>query len=400
MIHVAGGTYLEHCREPYWYELFGSGLRASLALSELGVSVRFLTFAGEGQKPVLQAKAGRVRIQAMDCDQTVTFSYLHPLSKPVIEPDAYIRACGQRQKILELKADKVLRFGMIEGSAKVQAKMVTYDPQTPGDPRPFGENGSIAKRLAVVANRVEARRLTGREAPKSACRALLRDGAEVAIIKCGSSGCVVGTAKQIANIPAYRTNRVWPIGSGDVFSALFALAWMEKEMNPFAAADLASRGTSYFVENRLFPKKADLARKEARPLRRLPARQHKQVYLAGPFFNLPQRWLIEEFRHALQDAGVRVFSPLHDVGRGGPEVVYEADMDGLRKSGVVLACLDGLDPGTIYEVGYGHSRGIKTVAFVSAEKLEDLKMITGGGSEVTSDFATALYLTAWAATCE
>jgi nucleoside 2-deoxyribosyltransferase len=62
--------------------------------------------------------------------------------------------------------------------------------------------------------------------------------------------------------------------------------------------------------------------------------------------------------------------------------------------------LDGLDPGTIYEVGYAHSRGTKVIAFVSAERPEDLKMIIGGGSQITNDFATALYSTVWAATCK
>lgn len=400
MIHVVGGTYLELCREPHFYELYGSGLRASLALASLGARVRFSTFVGAEQRPVLEAKSNGVDVRPTVVDETVRFVYLHPLSTPAIEPDSYVSECELKPSEIEVQADKVLRFGMVEGRAKVRAKMATYDPQTPSDPRPFAENGSVAERLAVVANRVEATRLTGRDDPEKACRAILRQGAEVAIVKCGTDGCVVGTARGLSRVPAYRTNRVWPIGSGDVFSALFAHGWMELGLTPIQAADRASRGTSCYVESRVFPKRRDLERKDLVPLRRVAKRKRKQVYLAGPFFNLPQRWMIEEFRQTLLDAGVRVFSPLHAVGRGSAEQVYKADIDGLKKSGVVLACLDGLDPGTIYEVGYAHSRGIKVVAFVCSEPVEDLKMIAGGGSDMTNDFATALYLTVWAATCK
>jgi nucleoside 2-deoxyribosyltransferase len=400
MIHVAGGTYLEFCREPHWYELYGSGLRASLALNNLKVPVYFSTFAGKGEKPVLAAKADGIKLSDIETSDTVVFSYLHPLSKPTIEPDIFVRGCQQHPNVINVEADNVLRFGMVEGSAKVKARMATYDPQTPSDPRPFAENGSVAERLAVVANRIEAKRLTGQPNPEKACHTILGQGAEVAIVKCGAAGCVVGTAAGITLVPAYRTKRVWPIGSGDVFSALFAHGWMEIGLNPVEAAILASKGTSHYVETQLLPEKNDLEKKDFQPLCRLAPDQFKKIYLAGPFFNLPQRWLIEEFKHALDDAGVQVFSPLHHVGRGEPNIVYGPDIEGLKTSPVVLACLDGLDPGTIYEVGYAHSLGAKVVAFVSAERTEDLKMIIGGGSQVTNDFATALYLTVWAATCK
>lgn len=400
MIHVAGGTYLEHCREPHWYELYGSGLRAGMALARLKTPVRLSTFVGDEQEEVLRAKAEGIDLEVSKTRETVIFSYLHPLSKPAIEPDIYARACDRNPKEVKIQAEKVLRFGMVEGSAVVKAKMVTYDPQTPSDPRAFTENGSQADRLAVVANRVEARQLTGEADPESACKAILAQGAEVAVVKCGTAGCIVGTAGHTVHVEAYRTSRVWPIGSGDVFSAMFAYAWMEVGLDPPQAATFASKGASHYIESQLFARQEDIATHSRKPLRRLSPENHKKVYLAGPFFNLPQRWLIEEFRFGLLEAGVRVFSPLHDVGRGDPEVIYGPDMDGLRDCGVLLACLDGLDPGTIYEVGYAHSLGLKVIGFVSAERQEDLKMIIGGGSQVTNDFATALYLTVWGASCE
>lgn len=399
MIHVVGGTYLENCREPHWFELFGSGLRAALTLTRLQTSVRLTTFVGANQKEVFLAKAEGIEVTPRDIPRAVAFEYLHPLSNPVIAPDAVVREMIRQPVQLEVDDDKVIRFGLIEGSAKVKARLAVYDPQSPGDPEPFGGNGSVADRLAVVANRVEAHRMSGVADPKAACLSLVERGAEVAIVKCGAYGCWVGYLGQATRVPAFRTRSVFPIGSGDVFTALFAHGWMELGLTPVEAATVASRGTAHYVEMRDFPDAnalADTGRSVMEPLDRA---KHKRVYLAAPFFNLPQRWLVEEFHFALREAGLSLFSPVHDVGRGSADVVYEPDIKGLKECGVVLACLDGLDPGTIYEVGYAQSLGLPVIAFVSAERDEDLKMPLGGGCEKAADFATAFYLTVWAATC-
>lgn len=399
MIHVAGGTYLENCREPHWFELFGSGLRAALALSRLETQAKLSTLVGANQHAVLLAKAEGIETIPRGIPGTIAFEYLHPLSKPVTAPDAVVRELTRHPVELSVSDERVIRFGLIEGAAKVKAKMAVYDPQSPGDAKPFAENGSVAERLAIVANRAEAHRLSGETDPHAACLVLCAQGAEVAIVKCGAYGCWVGHKGKATRVPAFRSRRVFPVGSGDVFTALFARGWMDLGLAPIDAATLASRGTAYYVETRTFPDTDaldDAARQEIEPLE--PAK-HKRVYLAAPFFNLPQRWLVEEFHFSLRQEGVSLFSPVHDVGRGSADNVYEPDINGLKKCGVVLACLDGLDPGTIYEVGYAHSLGLPVIAFVSAERDEDLKMPVGGGCQKAEDFATALYLTVWAATC-
>lgn len=403
MIHIAGGTYLEYCREPVWDELWGSGLRGAVATATLGGECVLHTFADTKNRPVLEMKAesAAIVLEVHEIPQILRFEYLHPLSKPVIEPELDVRALAIEPRTIKLKADRVLRYGVMEGSFQVEAEMAVYDPQSPSNPRPFGENGSIAKRLAVVANRSELMKLTRKPTAEEACSYLLEDaGAEVVVMKLGADGCWIGTKDSVDRVPAFFTEGIWKIGSGDVFSAVFAQGWMEQGLSAAEAALRASRATAHFVETRT-PPTADLIAQDTRlRLRLLPAAQHKQVYLAGPFFNLAQRWLIEEFRAALLHFGVRVFSPLHEVGRGAHEAVYEPDIDGLKQSGVVLACLDGLDPGTIYEIGYAHSRGLTVIAFVTAEREEDLKMPAGGGARIVKDFATALYWTVWAATCE
>ena len=403
MIHIAGGTYLEFCREPAWDELWGSGLRGAVAVANLGGESTLLTFADSGQRTVLEmkAEAGKTVVHSHEIPQTLRFEYLHPLSKPVIEPELAVRALAIEPLALKLSAERVLRYGVMEGSIQVEAEMAVYDPQSPSDPRPFGENGSRAKRLAVVANRSEVKKLTRKSTAEEACRHLLNDaGAEVVVMKCGADGCWVGTRDSVDRVPAFFTQRVWPIGSGDVFSAVFAYGWMEQNLLPKEAALRASRASAHYVETTIFPTAGSLDQDTRSQLRMLPSAQQKQVYLAGPFFNLAQRWLIEEFRTALLNFGLRVFSPLHEVGRGAHEAVYEPDIEGLKRSGVVLACLDGLDTGTMYEIGYAHHQGLPVIAFASAECEEDLKMPIGGGARIVKDFATALYWTVWAATCE
>jgi hypothetical protein len=403
VIHVLGGTYLEFCREPAWDELFGSGLRAAGVLTSLGSRASLHTFVGSDQRTVLEVKAesAGIDLRVQEVPATLQFEYLHPLSRPTIEPELEVRAHLVAPRLVDVVEDKVLRFGVLEGAFRSRSRMAVYDPQSPSNPRPFGEGGSCADLLAIVANRSEVRKLAGRADPREACRSLIGDsGACIVVMKCGADGCLVATTDGIEHVPAFRTKRVWPIGSGDVFSAVFAEGWLDRGLSPVDAAMRASRATSHFVETRSYPRQEDLDENAREPLRFRPTGEHKQVYLAGPFFNLAQRWLIEEFREALLDFGLRVFSPLHEVGRGEFEAVYEPDMQGLKSSGVVLACLDGLDPGTIYEVGYAHSLGIPVIAFVSAEREEDLKMPLGGGARLVSDFATALYWTVWAATCE
>ncbi|VBE96308.1 nucleoside 2-deoxyribosyltransferase [Burkholderia pseudomallei] len=64
---------------------------------------------------------------------------------------------------------------------------------------------------------------------------------------------------------------------------------------------------------------------------------------------------------------------------------------------VVFAILDGLDAGTIFEVGYARSKNIPVYALAQAVNDEDLKMVVGTDCKLFFDFVTALHHTAWKA---
>jgi nucleoside 2-deoxyribosyltransferase len=119
------------------------------------------------------------------------------------------------------------------------------------------------------------------------------------------------------------------------------------------------------------------------------------VYLAGPFFTLGQLWVVEQARNCLRDMGMNVFSPYHDVGPGPAEMVVDRDIEGIHRSDVILAISDGLDSGTIFEVGYARARGVPVVVYAENESAEDLKMMEGTDCFLRDDFVSAIYQTVW-----
>src|SRR4029077_18280024 len=99
----------------------------------------------------------------------------------------------------------------------------------------------------------------------------------------------------------------------------------------------------------------------------------------------------------LKGMGLRVFSPLHDVGLGDGDDVAPRDIEGLKESRCVLALVDGVDAGTVFEIGYARSLDKPVLALAESTPVEALKMISGTKCEMVSDFVTAVYKTAWTA---
>jgi nucleoside 2-deoxyribosyltransferase len=97
------------------------------------------------------------------------------------------------------------------------------------------------------------------------------------------------------------------------------------------------------------------------------------------------------------DLGLDVFSPVHEIGPGPAEVIAPADLAGLDDSDVVFAILDGLDSGTVFEVGYARAKEKPVYALAQTVSEEDLKMMVGSGCRVCDDFVTALHHLAWRA---
>ena len=395
MITVTGGVYREYCIEPHWDDVFGSAGRAAAALSNYDVDIALHTYRSQALSDGLSNlnAAFGVSLVGPEVPEGVEFEYVHSLGTPRItpRPDAIAQ-----QPSIEVEGDVVLRFGMLEGNAKVRGGRVVYDPQSAFDPRPYHENGSTADHLAVILNRLEGQRLSGLTNPTEIAEHILNDwNLDVIVLKMGGHGAIVFAKDETAvQIPAYRSENVWKIGSGDVFSAAFTYFWGKERYSAITAAELASRATCYYCDTRALPlpDESELQSLVTKPV--YP--RGGKVYLAAPFFNLGERWIVEEVRDQLMHMGVDVFSPLHDVGVGPGELVAKADLAGLDECSVVLAILNGGDAGTIFEIGYAVAQGIPVVALAQNTRSEDLKMPLGSGCRIYDDLVTAIYQTVWA----
>lgn len=402
-IHVVGGFYEERCTRPAWSQTFGSGGRAAAAIATYGSEVVFHTYTSLKSQSYLQMFAGayKLDIQASSIERAVAFSYLHDLADPHI---AHVPPAQPMPAPLQIQQDKVVRFGMLEGDAIVQAQWAVYDPQNQGAPVAFGANGSCANHLALVLNSREAQQMAGLpqgDAQACAHKIAQEQHAEVVIIKQGAQGALVWANQQANLVPAYRTQNVWKIGSGDCFVAYFAQAWMEQQLAPAVAADFASRATAYYVDTKGFTTPQTLAAANYTPIH--PSNNQlstkpKKVYLAGPFFHLGQIWLIEQARTLLQSTGLQVISPFHDIGLGTAEDVVPLDIQAIEECDLVFAAVDGLDPGTIFELGYARSLDKPVVIYSETQVgTESLKMMQGTGCEIYANFTTAIYATRWRA---
>lgn len=395
---IVGGIYREMCARPQWDEVYGSAGRAASAIARLGGEVELHGYLDANLAPAMQARAAdeSFKLCSTQLPCSATFSYTHGLAvpqicRPVKQPDLHVRG------------EKILRFGMLEGTAVVDADYVVYDPQNVTEAEPFASNGSRAEHLALVLNRYEAVQLldeSGLNPQEITERLAAQQGAEVVVLKMGPKGALVYHQGTHHLVPAYTTSRVWKIGSGDQFAANFAYAWMEERRPPVEAAERASRSTAFYAQHRGYPTVAELDASAPAPL--VISRDYEDgrvptVYLAGPFFTLGQLWVIEQARNCLRDMGLKVFSPYHDVGHGPAELVVGQDVEGIHQSDVVLAIGDGLDSGTIFEVGYARARGIPVVFYAENESQEDCKMMEGTDCFLCDDFVSAIYRTVWVA---
>lgn len=396
MIHVVGGCYLEICMSPEISQFYGSGGRAATALADR-VAVTLHTGQGPGRERELKrlAALGGFNLEVTPVPIDGTFGYVHPLQSSQINP---ARGSFDRTTRVTLHApgEVALVFGMYEAQPVVTAGTIIYDPQDGAVPVPYHQTQCRAlDRLAILMNAGEALTWTNAASLEDAGLQLLRDNrASVVIIKAGPRGALVfqsGSASPVS-VPAFRSSAMFGIGSGDIFAAAFTYYWGERGDPPEEAAIRASRSVSHYVETRSDRLATDTELGVDRdPVSITPG----SVYLAGPFFTMAQRWLVEEAKDQLLQLGLDVFSPLHQVGRGPAEDVAMADLEGLERCDRVFAILDGGDPGTMFEVGYARKMGIPVYAYAETVDPENSKMVTGSGCMLTADFATAIYQTAW-----
>lgn len=382
---------------PGWREIYGSAGRAASAIATAGGKACLHGYADTlaSDNFLQRAALEQYEVDLTTVADAITFQYVHGLATPTIISQA------TAYPSLSISKERVVRFGMLEGDAVVHANFAVYDPQNVSNPQHFADNGSTAAHLALVLNRYEAAVLSGIDgSPLQMAQALVSSsGAQVVIIKLGPQGALVYADGQASQIPAFRTEKVWKIGSGDTFVANFAYHWMSGQPAVLAAR-LASRATAYYCEFRGFATSAQLETYSAMPVE-LSARcvqgYRPKVYLAGPFFTLAQLWLVEQAREQLQALGLEVFSPYHDVGHASANDVANKDLAAIDSCDILFVIADGLDSGTMYEIGHARAKRKAVVIYCENESDNHLKMMVGAGCLTSKDYVSAIYQTLWTA---
>ena len=361
-----------------------------MALSGHVDTIRLHSVVAEREEVTAKASFGAagIELNLQRRPDTIDFDYIHTLAVPKISRSPTPNPIPMP----DVNGVVAVKFGMIESNPRVKARHVIYDPQSPEDPQSFANSGSSAEHLAIIANRTEILRMANARTVDEAVRAIfVTENAEVVIVKDGIEGALVYVGNDVHRVPAFKTQNVFSLGSGDVFVAAFAFAWAVKGSPPSEAAMFASRSTADYVETQALPIKTSRQMKERETVKKAGGR----IYLAGPFRETGQRLFINDARSQLKALGMEVFSPIHDVGPGGAEMVVQQDLDAVRQCDAVFAILNGSSPGTVFEVGY--ARALNKPVFCVTQNMRDVdvKLPKGSGANLHDDYVSALFQIAW-----
>ncbi len=265
MISIAGGVYAERCKYPVWDQIYGSGLRAAIAVSSVSDAVHLHAYVPDEWMEDVETSLASFGVapQLHASEHPMTFEYLN-----TFQPNTLPEELSPRYPDLMVEDKVVLRFGMLECDACVKGDRVVYDPQSPT--ASFYDNGSTAGSLAMIVTGRELLSLTyaegssgdnpGRHMPDedvllSAIVALrdLPQPPQIVLVKDGLGGLMVFQGDQPVRIPSYAAESFFRIGSGDVTAAAFAYAWGELGRDPVDAAHYAARCAAHFVEGPRLP---------------------------------------------------------------------------------------------------------------------------------------------------
>lgn len=228
-----------------------------------GLAVRYGTGLPDDVKPRL----------SQFCD----LNGLTPLDLPQIRAWQVFEADGTRRELLRVDVVAPFRDGPPPNFLPqpwlrdAQALYMVVDgqnfsrwagtlPQTPilwepNQPYMVSNNASEFQRLVgrakiVSPNLAEARHIYGNMAAESLVTALLRDGADVAVVRMGHHGSMVGakSMKSIEHVPAVKVDVVDITGAGNSYNGGFLVGMMQTG-DPVQAARWGTVAASFCVES-------------------------------------------------------------------------------------------------------------------------------------------------------
>jgi nucleoside 2-deoxyribosyltransferase len=390
---VVGGTYTEHCVDPTRVRLLGSGLRAAFINRQQ--LEKFVTAVHPSERDQVAATLGvpNAALAVVERAHPVRFVYETPISRPSL-----YGAMGEVPKI-SADGDQALVFGMVDGRPEVRARQAVIDPQSSLSLTAVNEDVRADQKV-IVANARELRFLTGAtELDHAMSAALDATGAVAVVAKCGIAGCAFLTnSGSPTTLAAWPTSNVWPIGSGDAFSAGFAAHWFEH-------GDLKAAGEAGIAAAACVCSTDQLTLRPIDPMLDLGSltfeemTQRPRVYLAASFASIHQRWLLRQVARAMRDIGIEPFSPLHENGLydGDAATIATRDLEGIEASASVLLLADGSRTGPWVEAGWATRLERPVVIFTEDDARDRYTMLVGTGAQVVADLASAIYRAGWLA---
>ena len=381
---VAGGVYIESCWVPPIDTLMGSAGRAAFALvGRTNVELNTFYPACRALDVTSNFVPAGITVRVHSSSAVVSFEYPFPLSSPRILPVPLPKAGSVR-----VSGNTVLRFGCLEGSFIVQAKTAIFDPQSNAAPEYFCDNGSSAERLAVVLNAIEARALTGLGDLRAAAEAIMsKDSAEVVVIKDGASGAhVFEKDRSVENVPAFEAARPNKVGSGDIFSAVFAHLWGEAGFCAREAALAGSIHAAHYVATRILPCPTILPEMHPRTMS-----ENCNVVVFGEAETTQGAWLLREAIYGLRQIGAYA-SPV-SYGRFMDASALSYEDECWRSTDVVLALIGDENDRVADWTKEAVEAGRKVVIF--AERLTARKVADHLGCVFNSDLSASIYRAAW-----
>jgi|TARA_B100001113_G_scaffold321223_1_gene290939 nucleoside 2-deoxyribosyltransferase len=118
----------------------------------------------------------------------------------------------------------------------------------------------------------------------------------------------------------------------------------------------------------------------------------KNIYIAGPLFNVHEKKYLEEIAEVLEGAGYECFLPHREnagidpnelkdnnMSQSTKDAIFQNDVDALSKSDLVVALVTGqdIDSGTASEIGYMYASK-KPVIAITAEERRYRNLFTEG----------------------
>lgn len=386
---VVGGAYDEASADPPLDWTFGSGVRAAAVAGERCESL--VTVADPECLARIQAVLGATKVDYAPRTGPIRFTYETPLSAP----NRSLLPADVGLELPEVVGGDAVVFGMVEATPRVSVSRAVVDPQHSLSLDAI-RAGVTADDLVVVANVHEVRHLGGDLSVASAANTVLRETqASTVIVKAGAAGAIVLTRDEVVGVPAIPTSVVWPIGSGDVFTAAFALAYFDGS-SAVAAANMASQRAAGYCATRQVGAVALPALFEV-PAPTVDALQNPPlVYVAASFDTPEQRWSARTAARGIDDVGGKSFYPLRDVGPVRDQTVTaEADLDALAGCASVLVLADAARTGPFFEAGWATRAGIPIVVASSDPDPTRFTMLRGSGATIVRDLSTAVYHSIW-----